>query len=155
MKIKLIIPTLFSLIILFTACGGEAETKKKVEEVKKEEVNEKKTELLKADEFVEIEGIFTKGGHDDSYVMFIELEESGEYSAKFAYLEGMLPPKDMFNVIEFKPMANFTADLRNNSFTSDDGNGTFSGEFENLKVTFSNKKDFMGDALVLSASTEY
>ena len=143
MKISIIIVLVFSLY----SCNNSDSSNSSTENDTVENVVNEKTNL------VEIEGIYAKGGHDDSYAAIIELEESGEYSANYAEIDGMLPPADMFDVIEFTKMSNFRIDSKTMKFTSDNGNGEFvSGEV--LKMVFFDKKDFMGDQLVLAYSTD-
>lgn len=100
-------------------------------------------------DFFEIEGIYSKGGHDESIVVQIELEESGEYSGKIAELDGMLPPPELFNDIKYKDLKDFKVDLKTMKFTSKLGSGVFKNE-SGIQMIFDDKKDEMGDQLILS-----
>ncbi len=95
----------------------------------------------------EIAGYYTMGGHDESYSMFVEVSEEGVYTAKFSEIEGMLPPPEMFDeVFEFKNMEKFKLNAETMEFTSKNGNGVFENT-DGVWVVFSDKKDFMDEAL--------
>lgn len=97
----------------------------------------------------EIEGTYTKGGHDDSYSVKIEKDENGKYTAFYAYIEGMLPPEDMFDkVVKYEEMPNFKLDPKTMEFTSDNGNGKFE-QNEFMQIIFTDKKDIFDENLVL------
>lgn len=152
MKFRLINLALF-FVIFFSACNSEENHNNKTDNDTTKTVKDEKA--VNPADLTEIEGIYTKGGHDDSYIMMIELEESGEYSARFAYIEGMLPPPDYIQEIEFNEMEGFKADLDKMTFTSKNGNGAFIKEGDNISIIFNDKKDVSDEPLKLETSTEY
>ena len=129
MKTKSIVFLLFAAIVIYS-CNSSSNTE------------------TKSPKF-EIAGYYTMGGHDVSYSMLVEISEEGVYTAKFSEIEGMLPPPEMFDeIFAFKNMENFKLDAETMEFTSKNGNGKFENK-DGIKVVFSDKKDFMDDALTM------
>jgi len=124
----------FSILVLtFFSCGNKNE----------------KTNSQNNEPKFEITGYYSMGGHDESYSMLVEVSEDGIYTAQFAEIEGMMPPPDMFDeIVNFKPMQDFELNTETMEFTSKNGNGKFENN-DGIKVVFSDKKDFMDEALTM------
>ncbi|MCB0644998.1 MAG: hypothetical protein KDC44_25305, partial [Phaeodactylibacter sp.] len=87
----------------------------------------------------DIEGLYTKGGHDLSWALAVDKAENG-WVARGAEVEGMLPPAaEIFNYPEdivFKPFAVFEV-AADGTFQSDWGKG----RTEDGSVIFEERSD--------------
>lgn len=95
------------------------------------------------EEKTDLTGWYVLGGHDNSYFLFLGMQDD-TLQAKYAEIEGMLPPRNEIHKymtgLAMQPIA-FEVDMDNLSFESALGRGYFERIPTHVLITFEEKKD--------------
>lgn len=100
----------------------------------------------------ELVGFYTAGGHDESFVLFAGMNNDS-LRVEFFETDGMLPPEEELtrHLANFKrtKFQKFDVNLKNLTFDSDFGLGTFEKDGRHTSIIFYDKKNQLEEELQL------
>ena len=100
----------------------------------------------------ELVGFYTAGGHEESFVLFAGMNNDS-LKVEFFEVDGMLPPNEELTryLPDFKrtSLQKFEVNLKNLTFDSDFGLGTFEKDGRHTSIIFYDKKNLLEEELQL------